>query len=144
MAPRNEVMAAREGRKGVKGEFDWGNSREKDGVCHRCGRAGHVARRCVADMPGDVTAKYLVSSKLDAAAAAEDIIVLGSFTGSDDENNVAFLIDDRSFLSDSGSDSDPPTFHLDLSSTSGVQLQGVGADKTKKKARRGRRGRGGK
>jgi len=35
-------------------DFDWGNSKGRDGVCFRCGRTGHVAGKCVADMPADV------------------------------------------------------------------------------------------
>jgi hypothetical protein len=34
-------------------DFDWGNSKGRDGVCFRCGRSGHVAGKCVADMPAD-------------------------------------------------------------------------------------------
>ena len=48
------------GTKGCKGhgreseEYDWGNTKEREGVCWRCGREGHIAKLCVADMPEDV------------------------------------------------------------------------------------------
>ena len=48
--------------KGTKldnGEFDWGNTKGREGVCFRCGREGHIARNCVADMPEDVKRKLL-------------------------------------------------------------------------------------
>ena len=38
-------------------EYDWGNSKGRDDVCWRCGREGHVARLCVADMPQDIKQK---------------------------------------------------------------------------------------
>jgi hypothetical protein len=38
-------------------ECDWGNTKEREGVCWRCGREGHVARNCVADMPEEVKRK---------------------------------------------------------------------------------------
>jgi hypothetical protein len=142
--PMTDAMAAREGRKGVRGEFDWGNLKEKDGVCHRCGRSGHVARRCVADMPDDVKAKIL-TSKIDAAAYG-DLVIL---TDSDDDDNVAvpaaFESDDLCILSDN-SDADTPAISRPDSlpnSSFNSQLEGVHADK-KKKTRRGHRGRGGK
>jgi len=40
-------------------DFDWGNSRRCEGVCWRCGRSGHVAQNCVADMPADVKERIL-------------------------------------------------------------------------------------
>lgn len=136
MTEPNAAMAAR---------FDWGNSKERDGVCHRCGRPGHVARRCVANMPEDIKTKFLASSKHpDTAAPAEEVIVLGSSLESDDEDNVAFHADDRSFLSDSDMGTDPPIVRPNPSSSAAVQLQGVHTNKNKKKARRGHRGRGGK
>ncbi|KAF7345508.1 hypothetical protein MVEN_01569300 [Mycena venus] len=143
--PLNRAMAAITGRggwRGVKGEFDWGNSKEKEGVCHRCGRSGHVARRCVADMPDEVKAKYLASSKHDAAAAYDSDLVIGA--DSDDEDNVAFHADDLFILSDADdSDADAPIVSRSISSLSiHSQLEGVHVDK-KKKARRGHRGRGG-
>ncbi|KAJ6458362.1 hypothetical protein C8R47DRAFT_1081747 [Mycena vitilis] len=147
---KSEAMAA---RKGGKGEFDWGNSKEKDGVCHRCGRSGHVARRCVADMPDDVKAK-LLTSKHDAGAAdfgATDFGVL-SLNSSDDEENVALptTLDgncpDLYILSDDSDDDRPPSrpkHSVPDSSPTRSQFKGV-QEKTKKKARRGHRGRGGK
>ena len=37
-----------------KAEVDWGNSEGKDGVCFCCGHPGHVAAKCIADMPQEV------------------------------------------------------------------------------------------
>ncbi|KAF7340496.1 hypothetical protein MSAN_02121000 [Mycena sanguinolenta] len=83
----DHAMLTREGRKGVKGKFDWGNSKDKEGVCHRCGLSGHIARRCVADMPDDVKAKIL-TSRPDAGIADDDeVIILGV---EDDSDNVAY------------------------------------------------------
>jgi len=53
------------GSKGYKGhgryseECDWGNTKEKEGVCWRCGCEGHIAKLCVADMPEDIKRKVL-------------------------------------------------------------------------------------
>jgi hypothetical protein len=55
------------GSKGCKGhgrysdEYDWGNMKEREGVCWRCGRENHVARNCIADMPNDVKQKVFVN-----------------------------------------------------------------------------------
>ena len=35
-------------------DFKWGNSRRREGVCWCCGRSGHIAQNCVADMPADM------------------------------------------------------------------------------------------
>ena len=35
-------------------ETDWRNSKGKNGVCFHCGRPGHVAAKCIADMPQEV------------------------------------------------------------------------------------------
>jgi hypothetical protein len=67
-----DVMTVREGQKGVKGECDWGNSKEKDGVCHHCGRSGLAARGCVTNMPDSVKAKFLMKA---ASAAYEPDLV---------------------------------------------------------------------
>ncbi|KAF7372534.1 CCHC-type domain-containing protein [Mycena venus] len=75
----SRAMAAimgRGSRKGARGEFDWGNSKERDGVCHHCGRSGHIARRCIADMPEDVKNKILASNN-SAAVVEEEIIEIG-------------------------------------------------------------------
>ncbi|KAF7371968.1 hypothetical protein MVEN_00054800 [Mycena venus] len=127
-----EAITAHGGRRGAKGEFDWGNSKEKEGVSHRCGRSGHVARRCIADMPDEVKAKYLASSKLDAAAAYDSDLVIGA--DSDDEDNIAFHADDLFILSDADdSDADAPIVSHSVSSLSiHSQLEGVHVDKKKK------------
>jgi len=49
------------GFKGSKGhgrhseECDWGNTKERKGVCWRCGRENHLAKNCIADMPEDMS-----------------------------------------------------------------------------------------
>ena len=35
-------------------DFDWGNTKNREGVCFRCGRPRHIAQFCVANMPNDV------------------------------------------------------------------------------------------
>jgi hypothetical protein len=53
------------GSKGSKGhgrnfeEYDWGNTKEWEGVCWRCGQENHMARNCVADMPEEVKQKVI-------------------------------------------------------------------------------------
>ena len=37
-----------------KAEIDWGNSKGTDGVCFHCRCPGHVAAKCIADMPQEV------------------------------------------------------------------------------------------
>jgi hypothetical protein len=32
-------------------DFDWGNTKNRDGVCFHCGHSSHVAQNCMADMP---------------------------------------------------------------------------------------------
>ncbi|THH14841.1 hypothetical protein EUX98_g9554 [Antrodiella citrinella] len=40
-------------------DYDWGNTKGRGGVCFRCGRSGHVAQNCVAEMPDDVKHRIL-------------------------------------------------------------------------------------
>ena len=35
-------------------DFDWGNMKNCDRVCFRCGHPQHIAQFCVANMPGDI------------------------------------------------------------------------------------------
>ena len=57
-------------------DCDWGNSKNREGVCYRCGRSGHIARNCAADMPTDVKRKVRKRSTNTAntatVAALED------------------------------------------------------------------------
>ena len=41
-------------RSASKAQVDWGNSKGKDGVCFCCRHPGHVAAKCIADMPQEV------------------------------------------------------------------------------------------
>jgi hypothetical protein len=54
-------------------DFDWGNSKGRDGVCFRCGRFGHIAGKCVADMPTDAKERVL---NHHAHIATEDVFGL--------------------------------------------------------------------
>ncbi|KAJ7763187.1 hypothetical protein DFH07DRAFT_770916 [Mycena maculata] len=106
--PSNVVMAA-------TAQFNWGNSKEKDGVCHCCGRSGHVARHCIADMPDNVKAKYLASSKRNVdAGTAEDCIVFGD---SDDEDSVAVYADTH-YIPSNNSNSHRASIHTPVISQS--------------------------
>lgn len=58
-SPLNEIVAALRATSDPSAEPDWGNTKEKEGVCWRCGCAGHQARYCVRDMPPDVKKKVL-------------------------------------------------------------------------------------
>ena len=57
---KNLYFAGRQWKQGgvrksaSKAEVDWGNSKGTDGVCFRCGHPGHVAAKCIADMPQEV------------------------------------------------------------------------------------------
>ena len=53
-------------------EYDWGNTKECEGVCWRCGRENHMARNCVADMPDDV--KWKVVNHTNIATGPDEAI----------------------------------------------------------------------
>lgn len=65
--------------------FDWGNSKDRQGVCWRCGRPGHIAQFCVADMPEDVKREIL-----DRPVSHANIAVVVSGEGDFDEDLFAF------------------------------------------------------
>ena len=44
--------------------IDWGNSQGQDGVCFHCRCTGHVAAKCIADMPQDVKDKIISGGAL--------------------------------------------------------------------------------
>lgn len=62
-------------------ECDWGNTKKREGVCWRCGRPGHVAQYCVADMPDDVKRRILDrSNKPERVYLTADDIANGRAT----------------------------------------------------------------
>jgi hypothetical protein len=76
------------GSKGCKGhgrysdEYDWGNTKEREGVCWRCGRENHVARNCIADMPNDVKQKVVnhanIATSPDEAISESELFAFAS------------------------------------------------------------------
>lgn len=68
-----------------KGDFDWGNLKRRDDVCFRCGREGHIAPRCVADMPKDAKDRILSAHFADDNDA---LIALSSTLTSQDSGSV--------------------------------------------------------
>ncbi|KAF7979225.1 hypothetical protein HWV62_43182 [Athelia sp. TMB] len=42
--------------------FDWGNTKRRDMVCWRCGRAKHIAQNCIYDMPKDVKDRIMAGA----------------------------------------------------------------------------------
>ena len=71
-----------------KAEIDWGNSKGTDSVCFRCRRPGHVAVKCIADMPQEVK-DHIVSGA--ALVARED--ELDKLADDDVTKTVAFARD---------------------------------------------------
>ena len=65
------VLAAGKGKFGKV--FDWGNSQGREGVCFHCGKHGHVAAKCIMDMPADVKSKILDCAQAQVAEIAYDI-----------------------------------------------------------------------
>jgi hypothetical protein len=84
-------------------EIDWGNSKDREGVCFRCGRHGHIAAKCVSDMPADVKRKIL-----DHASSYANIVV-ESAPGDADDELFAFLAKLQHPPSPSPSPSNTPT-----------------------------------
>ena len=35
-------------------KFGWGNIKDQEGVCWRCGQENHVAKNCITNMPEDI------------------------------------------------------------------------------------------
>ncbi|KAF7354465.1 Retrovirus-related Pol polyprotein from transposon TNT 1-94 [Mycena venus] len=145
----SRAMAAIMGRgsqKGARGEFDWGNSKETDGVCHCCGRSGHITRRCIADMPEDVKSKILASNT-SAAIVEKEIIKIGGDYGvayiASDDFDLDIISDesdcDLLTAASTASSSHSAPSSISSSSSNPVQLKGVCTD-TLKKTRCGRRG----
>jgi hypothetical protein len=87
------------GLKGNKGrgrsveEYDWGNSKGRDDVCWRCGREGHVARLCVADMPQDVKQKvfdHALTAVIDSDNPDEEMFAFILNVGHDPPGEFAW------------------------------------------------------
>ena len=57
-------------RSASKMEIDWENSKGTDGACFHCGHPGHVAAKCIANMPQEVK-DYIVSDTAPAARKDE-------------------------------------------------------------------------
>jgi hypothetical protein len=74
-----------------RGDFDWGNTKERDDVCFRCGRKGHIVPKCVSDMPKETKDRIL------SAHCTHD-----SFSDSD-EYNALIALSTSLHLQDSGS-----------------------------------------
>jgi hypothetical protein len=73
-------------------EYDWGNSKGRDDVCWRCGREGHVARLCVADMPQDVKQKVFdhALTTVDPDNPDEELFAFTSSIGCDSPGEFAW------------------------------------------------------
>jgi len=65
--------------------FDWGNQEKRDGVCYRCGKSGHVAAKCIHDMPKKVK-DAIIGNKSEESAEVAQI--------EEDFDDYAFLADD--------------------------------------------------
>ena len=64
-------------------ECDWGNTKEWEGVCWQCGREGHVAKNCVANMPENVKRKVLDHANIADIADIETTSELFAFVSDD-------------------------------------------------------------
>ena len=84
------------GFKGSKGhgrhseECDWGNTKEREGVCWRCGRENHLAKNCIADMPEDVKRKVLDHAHIASTSADDELFAFASDEGRD--NSLCELV----------------------------------------------------
>lgn len=72
--PIDSVLASQEGRRRTRRTsltdekgFIWCNT-DRDGVCHRCGRAGHIAARCMYNMPQAVK-DYIMSNRPSSSSS---------------------------------------------------------------------------
>ena len=57
-------------------DFDWDNTKNRDGVCFCCGRSSHIAQNCMADMPTDIKERILNHHAHCAHIATEDTLSL--------------------------------------------------------------------
>jgi hypothetical protein len=65
--------------------FDWGNQEKREGVCYRCGKSGHVAAKCIHDMPKKVK-DAIIGNKPEEHAEIAQV--------EEDFDDYAFLADD--------------------------------------------------
>lgn len=65
---------------GYKGDgdgcFDWGNTKKRDGVCFRCGRPGHIAQNCIANMPQEIKERLMAAHTAHLAIDSDEPIAL--------------------------------------------------------------------
>src|ERR1700685_4092095 len=68
-------------------DFDWENSKGRDGVCFHCEHSSHIAGKCVADRPTDtkehvlnyhahVTTEDELNLTIAQLPAADDLLIL--------------------------------------------------------------------
>jgi len=86
------------GSKGSKGhgrnfeEYDWGNTKEREGVCWRCGQENHMVRNCVADMPEEVKQKVInhaLVADTDPDATSPELFTFVSDAGDDPPSYIS-------------------------------------------------------
>ena len=99
-------------------EIDWTNTRRREGVCFRCGRSGHTAQYCVADMPEEVKRRIL-KPRDSAHAASEDSTFsdLSSHFSQLKTDDIASIANDHSVIV-------PDKAHVTLLSTSSPHSRG--------------------
>jgi hypothetical protein len=73
--------------------YDWGNTKDRDDVCWRCGRGGHIAKLCIADMPQDVKQKifdHALTSVIHYTDHDEELFAFLSSVGHDPPGDFAW------------------------------------------------------
>jgi Zinc knuckle len=61
--------------------------KEHEGVCWQCGREGHMAKNCVANMPDDVKCKVIDHVHIASTSPDEELFAFASANADDAHNN---------------------------------------------------------